>query len=163
MAMKEYIFRTVWLIEAPNGAVWDAIVDSERWPEWWPYLENVEVIARGEYCGIGSVRRYTWGGTLPYRLSFQITVTKIECPRLIEGVASGDLEGLGRWTLAEMGGPLTRVEYLLIARSTKPWMNMAAPIMGWFFRRNHDRVMNSGGEGLREYLRCMQKPVVQDG
>jgi uncharacterized protein YndB with AHSA1/START domain len=163
MAMKVYNFRTVWLIEAPIGAVWDAIVDSERWPEWWPFLESVEVIAKGEYCGIGSIRRYTWGGTLPYRLAFQITVTKIERPQLIEGVASGDLEGLGRWTLSEEGGRSTRVEYLLRARSTKPWMNMSAPLLGCFFRWNHNRVMNSGLKGLCNYLRCGRKPVIQDG
>jgi uncharacterized protein YndB with AHSA1/START domain len=161
--MKEYNFRTEWVIDTPIGAVWDAIVDSERWPEWWPYLESVEVIAKGEYCGTGSVRRYTWGGTLPYRLVFQITVTKIQRPQLIEGVASGDLEGLGRWTLAEEGGRSTRVEYLLRARSTKPWMNMAAPILGWFFRWNHNRVMNSGGEGLGAYLCCDEKPANRDG
>jgi uncharacterized protein YndB with AHSA1/START domain len=163
MTMREYNFMTVWVIDAPIKVVWDAIAASERWPEWWPYLESVEEIAKGDYCGIGSVRRYTWGGTLPYRLAFKITVTKIERPQLIEGVASGDLEGLGRWKLTEDSERSTRVEYLLRARSTKPWMNMAAPLLGWFFRWNHNRVMNSGGEGLGNYLRRVDKPVAQDG
>jgi uncharacterized protein YndB with AHSA1/START domain len=163
MAMKEYNFRTVWVIEAPIGVVWDAISASERWPEWWPYLESVVEIDKGDFYGIGLIRRYTWGGALPYRLAFQITVTKIERPQLIEGVASGDLEGLGRWTLSEEGGTLTHVEYLLRARSTKPWMNMTAPLLGWFFRWNHNRVMESGREGLCNYLRCVEKSLPQDG
>jgi uncharacterized protein YndB with AHSA1/START domain len=163
MAMKEYNFRTVWLIEAPIGAVWDAIVDSERWPEWWLYLERVVEIDKGDFCGTGSIRSYTWGGALPYRLAFQITVTKIAHPQLIEGEARGDLEGYGRWTLSEEGRSSTRVEYLLRARSTKPWMNMAAPFLGWFFRWNHNRVMKAGREGLCNYLRCVEKPLAQDG
>lgn len=162
-AMKEYDFRTIWVIEAPIEAVWDVIVASERWPEWWPYLESVVEIDKGDSCGIGSIRRYTWGCSLPYRLDFQVLVTKIERPVNIEGVASGDLEGVGRWILSANGATSTRVEYLLSARSTKPWMNMAAPLLGWFFRWNHHRVMKSGQDGLNYFIRCAQKPVVQDG
>jgi uncharacterized protein YndB with AHSA1/START domain len=163
IAMREYDFKTVWVLDAPIETVWDAIAASERWTEWWPYLESVVEIAKGDSCGIGSVRRYTWGGALPYRLAFQIMVTKIERPLTIEGVASGDLEGVGRWKLSAEGGTSTRVEYLLSARSTKPWMNMAAPLLGWFFKWNHNRVMNSGREGLGNYLRFAQKPVVLNG
>ena len=160
--MKEYNFKTVWVIDAPIEAVWDAIAASERWPEWWPYLESVVEIAKGDISGIGSVRSYTWGGALPYKLAFRITVTKIEQPVNIEGVASGDLEGVGRWIFSAVGGMSTRVEYLLSARSTKPWMNMAAPLLSWFFRWNHNRVMKAGQDGLKYFLRCAQKPVVQD-
>jgi hypothetical protein len=163
LAMGEYNFKTVWVLDAPIEAVWDAIVASERWPEWWPYLESVVEISKGDFSGIGSIRRYTWGCSLPYKLDFQIMVTKIERPLNIVGVASGDLEGIGRWILSAEGGTSTRVEYLLSARSTKPWMNMAAPLLGWFFRWNHNRVMNAGREGLSNYLRCMEKTVPQGG
>jgi uncharacterized protein YndB with AHSA1/START domain len=155
-AMREYEFKTVWVLDATIEAVWDAIAASERWPEWWPYLESVVEISRGDNCGIGSIRRYTWGCSLPYRLDFQVTVTRIERPVIIEGVASGDLEGVGRWILSAEGETSTRVEYLLSARSTKPWMNMAAPFLSWFFRWNHNRVMDAGREGLKNYLHCME-------
>ena len=44
------------------------------------------------------MRRYTWG-RLPYRLSFSMRTTVVKSPYLLEGVAHGQLEGMGRWTL----------------------------------------------------------------
>jgi hypothetical protein len=29
--MAAYRFLTTWLLDAPRGAVWDAIYDAERW------------------------------------------------------------------------------------------------------------------------------------
>lgn len=163
MGDGHYSFETVWLINAQIETVWEAIVDSERWPEWWPHLESVVEIAGGDFYGIGSVRRYAWGGSLPYRLVFQVLVTNIERPFVIEGVLSGDLEGYGNWTLSEQGASSTRVLYCLRARSTKPWMNIAAPILRWFFTWNHNRVMNSGGEGLEIYLHSLERAALQPG
>jgi len=161
--MDEFNFKNVWVIDAPIEMVWDVIAASEHWPEWWPYLDSVVEVCKGELDGTGSIRRFIWGGSLPYRLSFQIMVTKVNHPRLIEGVASGDLEGLGRWLLANRGGGSTEVEYSLNVRSTKSWMRMLSPFLRWFFTWNHNRVMESGRRGLASYLRCMEKPVALAG
>jgi len=161
--MGDYTFKNVWKIDAPIDPVWDAIAACERWPQWWPYLESVDKIAEGEPCGLGSVHRFHWGGPLPYRLSFRMTVTRIDRPRLIEGVAEGDLEGFGSWLLSDEGDGTTRVEYTMTARATKRWMRLSAPLLEWFFTWNHNRVMDAGREGLADCLLRVERRTLLDG
>ncbi len=152
MGFNGYLFASRWILQAPREAVWDAIVASELWPSWWPFLESVEEIAEGDRSGVGSMRRYNWGGTLPYSLSILITVTRIEPPELIEGRASGDIEGIGRWLITPAGDDSTMVRYTLEARAAKKWMRLMAPLLGRYFAWNHDRVMKAGGKGLAGHL-----------
>jgi hypothetical protein len=39
-------------------------------------------------------------------------------------------------------------------RTTKRWMNLAAPLARPVFRWNHDWVMRNGAEGIAELLGC---------
>jgi len=139
-------------VAAPIEAVWDALVASGRWPEWWPYLEGVEEVAPGDADGIGAVHRYSWRGPLPYRLTFEMVVTRIERPFLLAGTARGDLEGTGQWTLMSGGNGTTRVRYDWNVRTTKAWMNLAAPVARGIFAWNHDMIMRAGGNGLSRHL-----------
>lgn len=152
--MSGYQFETVWMIGAAVEDVWNAIVASERWPDWWPYLESSVKIASGDSEGRGAIHRFAWRGPVPCRVSFEIMVTKIEHAVLLEGVASGDLEGTGRWTFAEVGTQRTRVQYDWSVRTTRTWMNLIAPLAKPVFTWNHDRVMRAGGEGFAKYLRA---------
>ena len=148
--MASYRFLTTWVIEAPIGAVWDAIHDVEHWPEWWRGVERVDVLDRGDADGLGSVHRLIWRGRLPYSLEFISRTTRVERPHMIEGVAAGELTGQGRWRLFE--GPGTAVTYDWAVHTTARWMNLLAPVGRPVFARNHDVVMRQGGEGLAERL-----------
>ena len=108
--MMEYRFVTVWYIEAPLEAVCEAIYSSLSWPQWWANVESVEELVPGNVRGIGSVRRYTWRGRLPYRLTFDIRVIHLVPLAAIEGIASGDVEGKGRWSFT-VDGSVTVVRY----------------------------------------------------
>ena len=44
---REYRFLTTWLLESPRERVWDAIYDSERWPEWWHGVLEAEAAESG--------------------------------------------------------------------------------------------------------------------
>ncbi len=37
-------------------------------------------------------------------------------------------------------------------RTTRPWMNLVAPVARPVFRWNHNAVMHSGGQGLADLL-----------
>jgi len=148
--VAEYTFLTTWCLDAPLDAVWDAIYDSERWPEWWKGVERVVELEPGGPDGVGSVSRYTWKSRLPYRLEFDMRTTRVERPHLIEGVAEGDLDGSGRWRLFDGSG--TAVTYEWSVKTTEPWMNVLAPIARPVFAWNHDVVMRQGGEGLARRL-----------
>lgn len=147
----DYSFVTTWQIEAPIQTVYEAICYSQGWPLWWRNVEKVEEISPGDSRGIGCVRRYTWHGHLPYRLTFDICVIRFEPLAVIEGIASGDVEGQGRWSFAAKGA-VTTVRYEWQVRTTRPWMNLLAlfakPIIEW----NHHAVMRQGGMALAQKL-----------
>ena len=149
--MAQYRFLTTWLLEADRERVWDAIYDSERWPEWWVGVEEAEKLAEGDERGVGQRGRYVWKAKLPYRVDFEIVTTKVERPHLLEGNADGELAGVGRWRLLESDG-LTAVIYDWNVSTTKWWMNLLAPVARPVFQANHDYVMRNGGEGIAKLL-----------
>ncbi len=151
--MAEYWFVTLWQVEAPLEAVYDAVFHSLRWPEWWQGAECVEHAEDGDADGIGSVRRYTWKPRLPYRLQFDARTTRIEPLVALEAAASGDLEGMGKWSFSHDAG-ITRVRYEWRVRTTRPWMNWLAPIARPLFAGSHHHLMQQGAEGLARRLKA---------
>lgn len=149
--MAEYRLLTIWRIEAPLEEVYEAVHNSLRWPDWWPGVQKVEQVAAGDADGINSIWRYSWQGQLPYRVVFDVCATRIEKLATIEGIARGDLEGIGRWYFSRHGaGSIVRCEWHV--RSTRWWMNLIAPVASAMFIRNHALVMKQGGEGLARLL-----------
>lgn len=149
--MSEYHLLTEWQLAAPIERVWQALVRPQDWPRWWPYVEAALPVATGNARGIGARTQYTWSSRLPYRLTFEMRTTRAEPPVLLEGEASGDLEGRGRWRLARAGGA-TLVRYEWRVHTTKRWMNIVGPLLAPLFAWNHDQVMRAGGRGLARYL-----------
>ena len=125
--MKNYEFVTIWRVRAPIEAVWGEIYHSEQWPAWWKGVEKVIEVEKGDDKGVGSIRRYTWKSKLPYRLSFDMRTVRIEPPHVLEGVATGELEGRGLWQLSSEGSE-TVARYDWQVYTTKKWMNLFAPI-----------------------------------
>jgi uncharacterized protein YndB with AHSA1/START domain len=149
--MTEYRFLTTWLLEADRERVWDAIHEAERWPEWWQGVLEAEQLSDGDAAGVGQQSRYVWKAKLPYRVEFLIRSTRVERPHLLEGEASGELAGVGRWRLFEQGD-VTAVIYEWNVRTTRAWMNLLAPLARPAFKANHDYVMRNGGEGIAKLL-----------
>jgi uncharacterized protein YndB with AHSA1/START domain len=150
--VAEYSFVTEWRLDAPASDVYAAIRDSLRWPEWWPTVTRVEEIRPGDAAtGLGNVRRYTFKGTLPYTLSFDLEVERLDPPRTLAGRASGELEGTGVWTLTEADGR-TLARYDWNVRTTRWWMNLLAPLARPVFKANHDVVMRAGASGICRLL-----------
>ena len=149
--MARYEFLTTWAFDAPIDRVWDALYESERWPEWWRGVERVQVLEPGDADRVGELSRYTWKSRLPYTLEFDMRTTHVKRPFLVEGTAQGELAGRGRWRLFE-GGGTTAVTYEWLVETTKRWMNVLAPLARPVFAWNHDVVMRNGGHGLARRL-----------
>jgi uncharacterized protein YndB with AHSA1/START domain len=147
--LTRYSFLSTWLLEAPIEPVWDAIYDTDAWPEWWPGVRSVEELVPRGPAGIGGVSRFTFRSVLPYDLVFEMRSTMVERPRLLEGVASGELAGLGRWRFF-VDGATTAVTYEWTVETTERWMNLLSPVARPAFAWNHDRVMRAGGAGLAD-------------
>ncbi len=151
--MVEYRFVTVWRVEAPSAPVWDAIYDSDRRPQWWGSVKRVVELSPGDENGVGNVRRYSWRSRLPYPLIFEVQVTRVERPRVLEGRSKGELVGRGTWNLSNEGG-VTTVRNTWEVQTTKGWMNLLAPLARPLFAWNHASSMRQGGEGLARLLRA---------
>ena len=148
--MARYYFLTTWILDAPRAEVWDAIHEIERWPDWWRGVRRVELLEDGDDGGVGARYAHEWRSVIPYPVRFETRITRIERPRLIEAVAHGELAGTGRWRLFDGGE--TAVTYEWNVRTTRPWMNLVAPVARPIFRWNHNVVMHRGGECLADLL-----------
>ena len=152
---RQYRLTTQCKIDAPLGAVWDAILRVEAWPNWWTGIERVVTLEQGDPSGLGWRRRCTCKSVLPYRLTFVTRVTRVEPLRLVELRVDGELEGNGCCQLAR-SGELTLVRYDWHVRTTRWWMNLLAPLARPIFRWNHDAIMLAGGAGLERHLHANQ-------
>jgi hypothetical protein len=149
--MAEFRFVTIWRIQAPLPQVSDAIFCCSEWPTWWKNVEKVDELKPGNHDGIGGLWRFTWKGHLPYRLTFDICVVHAEPLKRLEGVASGELEGVGCWRFSHEA-PITVVRYEWHVRTTRAWMNLLAPVAKPLFSWNHHQVMRQGAKGLARLL-----------
>jgi polyketide cyclase/dehydrase/lipid transport protein len=148
--MAEYRFLTTWCLDAPIDRVFEAIDDAARWPEWWKGVTRAELLEPGRDDKIGRLWLLTWRSRLPYDLTFESRVTRREPPYALEGTATGELIGTGRWRLFEGQG--TAVVYEWNVRTARAWMNRLAPVARPVFAWNHDAVMRQGAEGLARLL-----------
>ena len=149
--MAKYEFVTIWRFKSPLAPVWEMIYNSDRWPSWWKGVERVERLKEGDENSIGSIHRYTWKSKLPYRLTFDMELTRVEQMSIIEGKALGELAGKGLWQLST-DGEVTIARYDWQVETTKAWMNLLTPVARPFFKWNHDVVMRWGAEGLARKL-----------
>jgi hypothetical protein len=150
--MAEFRFVTIWRIEAPLAQVSDAIFCCSEWPKWWKNVEKVDEINPGDREGVGALWRFTWKGHLPYRLTFDICVLRAVPLHILEGLATGELEGRGCWYFMDES-PVTVVRYEWRVRTTRTWMNLLGPVARPLFTWNHNRVMRQGAEGLALLLK----------
>ena len=151
MSANEYSFVTVWKIAAPLETVWDVIYDIEDLPNWWKAVVSIEVIDRGDSNGVHCLTKQTWKGVLPYQMSFISQTTAVDYLKTIEVVASGDLEGKGKWNFSSSEGIVT-VQYHWDVKTTLHLISFLAlalkPLLVW----NHDEIMRWGALGLANKL-----------
>jgi hypothetical protein len=155
--VADYRFVTIWRLHAPIDRVFAEIDDVESWPDWWPNVRRVDLLAAGGPDKIGAVYDTGFVGRLPYGLDFQLRVTGREPPTSIVGVATGELEGVGEWTLWSEED-WTLVRYVWAIRATAAWMNLLAPLpfVDGIFRLNHHAVMRRGLAGIRARLGAVE-------
>jgi hypothetical protein len=149
--MNNYRFQTVWWTPAVVNRIWEALADYAAWPTWWRGIRNVEVLRRGDESGVGTVLRQQWRSRLPYTLAFNLEMLRIESGRLLEGHASGDLEGTCRWTFIPVNGG-TEIHFDVDVRTGRWWMNLPIPFAPRIVRANFETIMSWGREGLARKL-----------
>jgi uncharacterized protein YndB with AHSA1/START domain len=146
----EYVFVDEWDVEAPQERVFDALSDARTYPEWWtPIYKEVEADGPPE---VGRTSRQRFKGNLPYTLSTESTITRMERPNEFEVEVDGDLRGRGVWTLTPRDGKVhVRFDWRVFA--DRPLIRRLTPILRPLFRWNHNVAIKAAMRGLEPYAR----------
>jgi hypothetical protein len=146
-----YRFQTVWWTPAAIEKVWETLAHYAGWTTWWRGIRKVEVVRQGDESGVGTVLRQGWRSRLPYTLVFDLEMIRIESKRLLEGRASGDLEGICKWSFIPVNGG-TEIRFDVNIRPGRWWMNLPVPFAPRIVRANFETIMRWGREGLERKL-----------
>jgi hypothetical protein len=139
-----YSFRRSWTVPFALDRVHALLVDLERYPEWWPQIRAVAKL--GEDDALVVCR-----SVLPYSLDLVLHAERRD-PTHLETSLTGDLEGVVRWYLTDLG-PETRMDFEQDVHANGRFLRIASraarPVMVW----NHERMMRGCLAGLQERLR----------
>ena len=149
-----FVMISRWRLETTAERVWELLIDPTEWPAWWPHVARVERLANGDCDGVGSRHAFVWRSGLGYGLRIVITSTRLEHCRELEGIASGDLRGLGLWLIDDASANGVRITHRWDVELSKTWMRLLAPLLQRVFARRHCAVMKKGALGMARRLRC---------
>jgi hypothetical protein len=141
-----YVFRSDWLVPAPQPVVFETLAKLDEYPSWWREVRNTKPIDE-QTCEL-EIR-----SSLPYSLFMTAHHSRKDpAAGVLEARLSGDLIGHTRWTLAATAdGRNTRLtfgEEVEVRRPLLRRLSFARPA----FRINHTLMMRSGERGLRRHL-----------
>ena len=138
----EYEFRGIWSVPAPLEAVREAVVDLERYPEWWPQIRAVVKLGPDD-------ARVLCRATLPDTLDLELHAVSRE-GTVLEVEVSGDLDGSVRWQLSpEPAGTGMEFEQRVRVTGLLALVSyVARPLLRW----NHHRMMLGCIAGLKDRL-----------
>ena len=142
---REYVFVDEWDVDAPQEAVYEALVDARTYPEWWkPVYLSVE--------GDRRVTLHHFKGKLPYALRMRAELVREDPPHQFEVAVDGDLRGKGVWTVSRRDGK-THVRWDWTVFADRPLLRYLTPILRPLFRWNHTWAVERAKEGLEPYAR----------
>jgi len=154
---EAYRFTTRWQVAARCEDVSDALEDTDRISRWWPSVyRECTILERGGEHGLGRRVAVTTKGFLPYLIRWQFTVVEELYPYGSRIVATGDLEGEGRWTLRPVDGG-SAVTYEWTVRANHAFIRRFSWLLRPLFSLNHNWTMQQGLRGLRRELTLRAK------
>ncbi|MCU1604244.1 MAG: hypothetical protein JWP46_709 [Modestobacter sp.] len=149
----DYRFRTVWRVPGTVAEVRAVLGDSASLPRWWPSV-YLDVLPRadGDPDGVGRTVEVFTKGRLPYTLRWTLCITETMTDAGFALAASGDLDGIGRWTFGQ-DGPEVVITYDWRVSATKPLLHRLSWLLRPVFAANHRWAMDRGKESLALELR----------
>ncbi len=141
-----------WLISRPIDVVYYFVSHGRTYPEWFPVFRDAQ--SDDDEVRVGARVRYHVKALLPYHLYWDVTLTRLEPPHLVETATTVSLGGwlrLGGWVRFRLNERDGRVEVVneqeMRAERALPGPLRALAARAFAF--NHDRAMASGGQGLQ--------------
>lgn len=137
---RGFTFSGTWTVAAAVPDVRGALVDLERYPEWWPQVRAVASLGPDD-------ARVLCRSSLPYTLDLVLHAVHRDPARLEVGIA-GDLVGSASWLLTDLGGA-TRLDFSQEV-TVGGWLAIASVVAGPLLRWNHGRMMAGCIRGLAQ-------------
>jgi hypothetical protein len=100
---------------------------------------------------VGRVARERFKGRLPYELSTQSEIIRLEPPREFEVEVVGDLSGRGVWTLSPLPDGRVHVRFDWRVDADRLLLRALRPVLRPLFRWNHGWAIKRAVEGLEAY------------
>ena len=138
---------TYWFPMAP-GELWDTLERFDRYPGWWAWLRDFDVVPTDRGLVDGAEMHGTVVPPVPYRLSLQVTLDRCRRPARIEATIGGDLRGHAVLELEADGeGTTVSVTWTLhmVAAPLRLAARVAYPLVRW----GHDQVVAMAVAGFR--------------
>jgi hypothetical protein len=161
--MNAYRLGYHWEIEGPIETVFHLVSDARTFPGWFPVFKRVEPDDPIGPLRVGSHALLQVRALLPYRLDWDVTVVRLETPRLIETDCRLTLggrfpmRGYVRYTL-EQRGPLVSVTNEQEFAAERPLPAFLRPIAQAAFTLNHDWAMGQARAPLQRAVRRSRLP-----
>ena len=146
----QYVFVDEWDVDAPQEHIFDILVDTRSYPEWWTptYLS-------GESEGPpepGSVSRVRFKSKLPFVFKATSRLVRVNRPHEFEANVEGDLRGVAVWTLTPRNGKVhVRFDWRVFA--DHPLIRFLTPVLRPLFRWNHRMAIGQAVRNLEPYAR----------
>jgi hypothetical protein len=145
-----FAFDREWRFAVTTEELWATLARTDRYPEWWPWLRELDV--EGEPLTAGSVAGLVIQAPLPYQLHCTVTVEDAVAERSLSARVAGDLAGPARLELrpgggsADGSGSVARLTWTLEVEAPllRVFARVGRPAMSWA----HDRIVE---RGLREF------------
>lgn len=145
MPLHRYRYTSTWKLGADLRRVYDAVVDVEHYPRWWP---DVRLVSKVDDNTADVVCR----SSLPFDVAVRMerVVDDLDAG-LVQVRLSGDLDGSLRATVSRREGA-TRLGIVQDVLACKPLLRRFALVGRPAFRLNHAAMMRRGRVGLAAYL-----------
>jgi hypothetical protein len=136
---------------ATPDEVHGALLDPAAWAGGWGEAVRILRVAEGDDEGAGSCFEAVVRAPAGYGLAARVEIVEATRPSRLVARLTGDLHGTGTWTLREhTDGTVAHLD--LTARTTRRWMNAAAPLSRPLFEWSHRVVMRHAAQAATAHL-----------
>ncbi|MDF2748685.1 MAG: hypothetical protein K0S98_2972 [Propionibacteriaceae bacterium] len=150
LVADQYVFIDEWDVDAPQEQVFDVLVDSRTYPEWW-----TPTYVGGESDGPpkpGTVSRVRFKAKLPFTFTVTSRLVRVDRPNEFETLVEGDLGGVAVWTLTPRNGKV-HVRFDWRVSADHPLIRFLTPVLRPIFRWNHKMAIGQAKRNLEPYVR----------
>lgn len=135
-----------WTFEVTPDELWSAMVETDRYPSWWPWLRRFDP---GEGFETGARWHCEVAPPLPYVVRFSVTLDRIEHGSSARATVDGDVRGDALLTVDDLGDGRSSARLRSRLAPANPVLRnvgrVARPVVEW----GHDWVLD---QGLRQFV-----------